>query len=111
MSLDSIPYIKWGNYPSKDESSPDKIEFQVVDPTPFDSEYSANVRVMVTENKSTQEMILPLKSHESANASLLKMWNGKVKEGRIKKGTEVVLKTWLGVSKNSRAIRRFELEL
>ncbi len=110
MSDEKIPYIKWGNNHSKDKDNPDRIRIVVDDPMPFDSEYSTNVRVSVTENGNVKEMYLPLKSHESVNASLLKMWTENVKEGRIKKGTKLVLKTWLGLSKNSRPIRRFELE-
>lgn len=110
MSDEKIPYIKWGDYHSKDKDNPDRIIIEVVDPTPFDSEYSINVKVRMTENGSTEEKYLPLKSHESVNASLLKMWTENVKEGRIKKGTKLVVKTWLGLSKNNRPIRRYELE-
>ena len=110
MSDEKIPYVKWGAYHSKDVDNPDRLEIKVVDPATFESEYSVNVAVNVTENGKVQRKNLPLKSHESSNASLLNMWNEQAKKDMIRQDTSLTIKTWMGLSKNNRPIRRYELE-
>jgi hypothetical protein len=106
----SNDYIKWGSSKSHDKENPDVLELKVAETETFETEYSTNVKVQQKENNGWKEAILPLKSNTSDNASLLQLWQKRVKDGLIKKGKKFVLKTWLGLSKNNRPIRRFELE-
>lgn len=106
------PFIKWGNYKSKDPSRPDILEIRVVDPEPFPTEYSTNARVQLKEGDGWTEVILPLKSHASNNASLLTKWTELQKKGQLKEGRELEIKTWLGrTKKTDRPIRRFAISV
>ena len=107
----SDDYIKWGSSKSQDKNNPDVFEFKVLESETSETEYSTNVKVQQKENDGWKEVILPLKSKTSDNASLLQLWQKGIKDGLIKKGKKFVLKTWLGLSKNNRPIRRFELEV
>lgn len=106
----SDDYNKWGSNKSQDKNKPDVLEFRVLEAETFETEYSTNVKVEQKTSDGWKEVILSLKSHDSNNASLLQMWQKAVKDKLIKKGKKFVIKTWLGLSKNSRPIRRFELE-
>jgi hypothetical protein len=106
----SKDYIKWGSSKSQDKENPDVSEFKVLETETFETEYSTNVKVEKKENNGWKEAILPLKSNTSDNASLLQLWQRGIRDGLIKKGKKFVLKTWMGISKNNRPIRRFELE-
>jgi hypothetical protein len=110
MSSTLAPFIKWGDYHSKDKENPDVLEFKVSETETFETEYSTNIKVEQKKEKEWNEAILPLKSHESANTLLLQLWQKAVRDGLVKKGKKFVLKTWMGISKNNRPIRRFELE-
>ena len=110
MSTEQITYIRWGDYKSQDKNKPDVLEFKVLETETFETEYSINVKVEQKTSNGEKEAILPLKSKTSDNASLLQLWQKGVKDGLIKKGKKFVLKTWLGLSKNNRPIRKFELE-
>lgn len=110
LMTDKTNYIKWGSSKSQDKENPDILEFKVSETETFETEYSTNVKVEQKSGKEWNEVILPLKSHESANALLLQLWQKAVRDGLVKKGKKFVLKTWLGLSKNNRPIRRFELE-
>jgi len=101
----------WGSYRSQDKNKPDVLEFKVLETETSETEYSTNVKVEQKTNNGEKEAILPLKSKTSDNASLLQLWQKGVKDGLVKKGKKFVLKTWLGLSKNNRPIRRFELEV
>jgi len=101
------PFLKWGNFKSEDRDNPDIIEIKVAETETFETEFSINVMSLLKEKKSWVEFNIPLKSHESKNASLLNQWTRLSKD--IKKGTRLQLKTWLGTSKNSRKIRRYNL--
>lgn len=103
------PFLKWGEFKSDNPKNPDEIEIKTIETDTFETEYSINVLALRKEKKKWVEFNLPLKSHDSANASLLNQWMSLVKSGKIKKGTILRLKTWMGTSKNGRAIRRFEL--
>lgn len=105
------PFLKWGDYKSKDQNNPDIVELQVLDATPFATEYSTNVRAKVKRDQAWREEIVPLKSHGSNNASLLTKWTAMVNKGKIKAGTHCTIKTHLGISKNNNPIRRFAIEL
>lgn len=102
-------YLKWGNFNSKDSENPDVVEFKVLEIETFDTEYSTNIKIQQNTDKQWNEVILPLKSHSSNNLKLLNLWNDAVKSKKIRSGTKFKLKTWLGVSKNDRTIRRFEI--
>jgi len=105
------PFIKWGNFKSKDSESPDVLEMKAVDSEIFETAYSINARVYCKENNIWTEAVLPLKSHESNNTILLKEWNRCSQKNIIKPNKQFKLKTWLGVStKSNRPLRRFVLE-
>jgi hypothetical protein len=103
-------FLKWGDCKSDDEKKPDVLDLMVVDAEPFETEYSTNAQVQVKRGSKYVDVILPLKSHESKNASLLNQWNRNSERGRLKPKTKFRLKTWLGKSKTTgRPIRRFVL--
>jgi len=102
-------YLKWGSFKSQDSEKPDVLEFKVLDTETFDTEYSTNIKALHKTNNGWNEVILPLKSHSSYNKSLLTLWEKAVKKREAKSGKKFSIRTWLGVSKNDRPIRRFEL--
>jgi len=110
MSIEVIPFLKWGDYTSRDENTPDVLELKVADLETFETEYSENVQVLLDVGEKLDYRILPLKSHTSKNASLLKQWNDGVKHKTILEGKRICIKTWLGESKNGFQIRRYVLE-
>jgi hypothetical protein len=105
------PFVKWGDYKSRDADKPDILDIKVLDPTLFATEYSTNIRVEVKSDQTWTEAILPIKSHSSNNASLLTKWTDIVKKGKIKKGFVCTIKTHLGISKNDNPIRRFAISV
>jgi len=111
LSTDDIPYVKWGEYRSRSPDKPDVLEFKVVKTETFESDLTTNAYVQQKIHDSWEQRILPLKSHESDNSSLLKSWNELVKKKKIVIGKEFKIGTYLGLSKNNRPIRRFELEI
>lgn len=111
MSLDVIPFLKWGDYTSRDENTPDVIDIKVCSLETFKTEYSENVQVLLKTPNGLEYRILPLKSHTSNNASLLKLWKQGVREKKIKKDSRIQIRTWMGESKNGFPIRRFQLNL
>jgi len=108
---DSIfpPFLKWGQCKSKDKENPDTIKIRVKDIETFETEFSVNVEAEIFEDKEWNAIVIPLKSHESKNSGLLDMWTRAVKEGKIKVGDTLTIKTYLGQSRNNRPIRRFSL--
>ncbi|MGI0058698.1 MAG: hypothetical protein ACREBJ_02925 [Nitrosotalea sp.] len=109
MSETFPPFLKWGVFKSDDQSKPDILEMEIVDEETFQTEYTINVKVLLREGKKWNEVVLPLKSLDSKNEALLKEWKKNQLKDLIKTGKKFKLKTWLGVSKNARPIRRFEL--
>ena len=111
MSETLPPFLKWGSYKSHDQNKPDVLEIQVVDTETFETAYTINVKVLLKEGKKWNEVILPLKSHESKNEALLKEWQKNSRKDLVKEGKKFTLKTWLGKStKSEYEIRRFVLE-
>lgn len=111
MSETLPPFLKWGQYKSHDQNKPDILEMQVLEAETFETEYTINAKVLLKEGKKWNEVILPLKSHESKNQTLLKEWKKNAEKDLIRAGKKFKLKTWLGVSKTNKefSIRRFEL--
>jgi len=105
-----IVYIKWGDYKSNDSDNPDYLEFKVSDLETFETEYSVNVQILLKIDDKLEYRNLPLKSHTSKNASLLKQWNEGVRTKKIKEGNRIRMQTWIGKSRNGFSIRRFILE-
>ncbi len=99
------PFLKWGDYHSKDEKNPDVLEVEPQEIDTFETEYSINVNAKV----DGVEMAVPLHGFESNNMQLLQKWNDGIKKKKIKVGKKFKLLTWLGISKNNFPIRRFEL--
>lgn len=100
------PFLKWGDYKSKNEDKPDKIKIKVTDTETFETEFGVNINAIVGK----KEMAIPIQNFNSANTSLLKLWNSNIKNGKIRKGVKFTLLTWLGLSKNDRKIRRWGME-
>lgn len=106
LSDDFPPFLKWGDYKSEDQNSPDKLSIQVTETETFETEYGINVNALVDAVPAA----IPLHNFNSANTSLLKLWNNNVKNGNIKKGVKFILYTYLGKSRNARKIRRWSME-
>ncbi len=106
MSESSFPpFLKWGNYTSKDEKNPNVLEVEPQEIDTFETEYSINVNAKV----DGIEVAMPIHSFESKNKQLFQKWNDGIKEKKIQVGKKFKLLTWLGISKNNFPIRRFEL--
>jgi len=103
------PFLKWGQYKSKDKDNPDKIRIRVKETETFETEYSINVEAEILEDGEWHTVVVPLKSHESKNRSLLDQWTIGGKEDIIQVGDELVIETYLGKSRNNRPIRRYSL--
>ena len=103
---DFPPFLKWGTCTSEDQNNPDKLSIQVTETETFETEYGVNVNAIVDE----KEMAIPLHNNNSVNTALLKLWNSNVKKGKIKKGVNFTLYTYLGISKNDRKIRKWSME-
>ena len=99
------PFLKWGDYKTKDENNPDVLNIEVLDTETFETEYNICVRAMVNEI----EMNIPLQNFGSKNMQLLQKWNENVISGKIVQGKKFKIKTWIGTSKNKFPIRRYEL--
>ena len=92
-----------GDYKSEDKDKPDKIKIKVTEIETFETEYGININAIVGK----KEMAIPIQNFNSANTSLLKLWNNNIQNGKIRKGVKFALLTWLGVSK--KAIRRYNV--
>ena len=99
------PFLKWGDYHSKDEKSPNEIEVEPLELEFFETEYSMNINA----NVDGIEKVIPIHSFESKNKQLLTKIMDAKKSGKIKVGEKFKILTWLGISKNKFPIRRFEL--
>lgn len=107
MTSESLfpPFLKWGEYKSKDDKNPDVLAIEPVELETFETEYSINVKAIVDGT----EKIIPLQSFESKNKQLLQKFNQAMQNGKIQVGKKFKLLTWLGTSRNNHPIRRFEL--
>ena len=103
------PFLKWGQYKSKDKDQPDIIKIRVKELETFETEYSINVEGEIYTNKEWSSIAIPLKGHESKNSSLLNQWIRGGKDDMIKIGDELRIETYLDKSRNNRPIRRFSL--
>lgn len=106
---DLTPFIKIGEYTSKNETKPDILELRSEGPETFETEYSTCAFVRQKVNGKFEKRIISLHAHDSRNISLLNGWNNAVKKGNLKKGRKFKFMTWLGVSRNNRPIRRWKL--
>ena len=111
MSTEQIPYIRWGDYKSQDQNKPDRLDIEVTSLEQFESELTTNVHVRQKIHDEWQERILPLKSHESTNSSLIKQWNELIKKKKIIVGSKIIIFTCLGISKHDKKIRKFQVEV
>ena len=110
MSNDSslTPFFHWGDCKSNDEKNPDVLRIVVVEAEPFATAYSTNIKAEI-DGKGLH--IIPLHNFESANKALLnefsKLWRGQ----KIKDGSSVKIKTWLGVSTRNadKKLRRWKI--
>ncbi len=103
------PFLKWGQYKSKDEKNPDVLNFEALETDTFETEYSINVKVLKESDGEWNETNIPLHSFESKNKQLYTLWHSAVTSNKITAGKKFSIKTWLGISKNKFPIRRFEL--
>ena len=103
------PFLKWGQYKSKDEKNPDVLNFEALETDTFETEYSINVKALIESDGQWNEIIIPLHSLESRNKQLYTLWHDAVTSNKITAGKKFSIKTWLGISKNKFPIRRFEL--
>jgi hypothetical protein len=104
---ESFPrFLKWGKYTSKDSIKPDKISIKVTKIETFETQYGVNVNAFV----DGIEMSIPLHNFNSLNTALLKLWHNEIKNKKIKTGTEFILSTHLGMSRNNRPIRKWSME-
>lgn len=99
------PFLKWGDYHSKDEKNPDVLKVEVLELETFETEFSTNLRAKV----DGIEKNIPLHSFESKNKQLLQKFTDAKKTGKIQVGKKFKILTWKGTSKNNFPIRRFEL--
>ena len=101
----TLPILNWRNYTSYKGYNPDWLEIKVLSTNTFSTQEGICCNVLV----DGEETILPLKARRH-NASLLKAWKDNVASGRIKDGTEFMLKTWLEESEKSKIERRFAFQ-
>ena len=102
-------FLKWGKYTSNDEKNPDELIIRIRDVDTFETQYSVNVNADVEYDGVFEKRTIPLKSHDSVNASLLNLWITNSKSKIFKENKKIRLLTWLGISKNDRPIRRWRL--
>ena len=102
----SLPILNWRNYTSFKGYNPDWLEIKVLSTDTFSTQEGICCNVLV----DGEETILPLKARRH-NAKLLKSWKDNVITGRIKEGTEFMLKTWLFRNENFKIERRFAFQI
>lgn len=101
------PFLKWGNYHSKDKENPDILKVEVLETETFETEFATNLRAMV----DGIEVNIPLHNFESKNKQLLMKFLDAQRKGKIRVGTKFKLKTWKEAhpKKKGFEIRRYEL--
>jgi uncharacterized ubiquitin-like protein YukD len=100
-----IPFFHWREY--KDESTAIPLEIVIINAEPYDLTFSTNIDAYVNGKR----FIIPLWNFDSVNQSLLNEYIKLLKKNKIKNGTKMIWKSWLGISRNNRPIRRWRLEL
>ena len=102
------PFLHWGDYKSETESNPDVIQMLIMEAEPFATTYSTNIKADV---ESQGMRIIPLHNFESANKGLLNEFSKLWKQGKIKDGSRIEVKTWLGVSTRNadKKLRRWKI--
>ena len=110
MSNDTslTPFFKWGSCKSKDEKSPDVLSLLIVDSEPFETAFSTNIKAEIS-NKGLY--IIPLHNFESANKALLNEFSKLYRVQKIKDGSSIEIRTWLGVSTRNadKKLRRWKI--
>ena len=110
MSSDTslTPFLKWGDYKSSDEKNPDVIQMLIVESEPFDTTYSTNIKADVA---GIGKQIIPLHNFESANKGLLNEFSKMWKSRKIKDGSKIIVKVWLGISTRNtdKKLRRWKI--
>lgn len=110
MSNDSslTPFFHWGDCKSNDEKNPDVLCLVVVESEPFATAYSTNIKAKV-DDKGLH--IIPLHNFESANKALLNEFSKLYRAQKIKDGSSIEIRTWLGVSTRNadKKLRRWKI--
>ena len=102
-------FLKWGKYTSRDGKNPDELIIRVIELDTFETQSSVNVNADVKYDGVFVRRTIPLKSHDSVNASLLNLWITNSRSKIFKENKKIRLLTWLGISKNDHPIRRWRL--
>jgi len=102
------PFLHWGDYKSSDEKNPDVIQMLIVESEPFATTYSTNIKAEVDDKGL---YIIPLHNFESTNKALLNDYTNLWKLRKIKDGSVIEIRTWLGVSTRNaeRKLRRWKI--
>jgi len=102
------PFFHWGQCKSNDEKNPDVIHCIVTDAEPFATTYSTNIKAEVDDKGL---YIIPLHNFESANKALLNEFSKLWREQKIKDGSIIEIRTWLGVSTRNadKKLRRWKI--
>ena len=103
------PFFHWGECKSTDENNPDEIICIVVDGEPQPTTYSTNIDVDI-QGKGLHK--IPLHNFESKNKALLSLFSKLWREQKIKDGSSIVIKTWVGISTRdaNRKLRRWTIK-
>jgi hypothetical protein len=113
MSSDTslTPFLKWGDYKSSDEKNPDVIEMLIVESEPFETTYSTNIKAEIKSKENNGLFIIPLHNFESANKGLLNEFSKMWKSRKIKDGSKIIVKVWLGISTRNtdKKLRRWKI--
>ena len=102
-------FIGWKPYTSTDKDKPDILEIIPQATGTFTTEYSECTNVSWKKGDSWVDAILPLKAHNSRNASLINLWTKALKHGKLQVGKAAKILTWLDKSRNGNPIRRCRL--
>ncbi|NMJ86976.1 MAG: hypothetical protein EX285_03945 [Thaumarchaeota archaeon] len=108
LTYERLPYVKFGDYQSKDRLHPDVLNITIMDKETFESTYSTNARIKL----DGKDCYLPLQNKNSKSETLVELWKNEVVDNpAIKIGSDLVLYTWLGKSTRNKQydIRRFAI--
>jgi len=103
-----IPFFKWGDCKSNDADNPDVVTMLIMEAEPFETTYSTNIKADVD---GIGMRIVPLHNFDSANKGLLKEFSNLWKAGKIKDGSKIEVRTWVGVSTRNadKKLRRWKI--
>lgn len=96
-----VPWIRMSEYKSKDKNNPDNLHIKVDSIEPFETDYGISIRVLLLLDGQYVPRNLTLKSENSSNTKLQKLWDKNVKNGRIRKDIIFTLRTFKRKSKKS----------